>query len=178
MRNAIAVVSGCLLLSACAGIDSYSIRDNQADERDEGFRYYETSPFLLVYADGKGGLESKLLYLPDTTKKRSIKPYNFASTNDTTLKFDKGRLVQAKAVVDETIIPAAIISSLEKVATANIKAGNGGAEGIPSPYLFRIVGDGKGGWALKGGQAMTAAKPAQGGQPAEPSKPVVIRFAP
>jgi hypothetical protein len=121
---------------------------------------------LLVYADGKGGLESKLLYLPDTTKKRSIKPYNFGATNDVTLKFDNGRLAQAKAVVDETVVPTAVLQGLEKVATASIKAGNGNLEGIPSPYLFRIVGDSHGGWSLKGGQAIKACKP------------IVIRYAP
>lgn len=165
MRSAIVVLSS-VLVSACAGINASAIKDDAADKNDTGFRYYETSPFLLVYADGKGGLESKLLYLPDTTKKRSIKPYNFGATNDVTLKFDHGRLAQAKAVVDETVIPTAVLQGLEKVATANIKAGNGNVEGIPSPYLFRIVGDAQGGWSLKGGQAMEA------------GKPIVIRFAP
>jgi hypothetical protein len=69
---------------------------------------------LLVYTDGKGGLVSKVLYLPDSTKLRTIKPYSYGAVNNTTLKFDKGRLLQAKAVVDETAIPSATISALKK----------------------------------------------------------------
>lgn len=108
---------------------------------------------------------SKVLYLPDTEKLRTIKPYSFAAKNDATLTFDKGTLVQAKAVVDETIVPTAIVGALEKVATARIKAANGGKEGIPSPYLFRIHGDGDGNWSLQGDQALDSK-----------DQPVRIRF--
>jgi hypothetical protein len=147
MRYVIGPVVGVLFLGGCAGIDSKSL-DSKTDADDRGFRYYETSPFLLVFADGKGSLESKLLYLPDSTKKRSIRPYNYGAKNDATLKFDQGRLVQAKAVVDETIIPGAVIQAMEKVALANITAANGGKDGIPAPVLYRILGDDQGGWKL------------------------------
>ncbi|MGF6127846.1 hypothetical protein QF019_003057 [Pseudomonas frederiksbergensis] len=142
-------------LSGCAGTTSNSLTETE-NQTDTGIRYFDTSPFLLIYADGKGGLESKVLYLPDSTKLRSIKPYAYGAKNDSTLKFDNGRLTSAKSTVDETAIPSAVISGLEKVATALIKAGNGGVDGIPAPYLFRILGDANGNWTLAGGQAMDA----------------------
>jgi hypothetical protein len=145
-----------ILLAGCAGLTATALpsKDNElTDDNANGFRYYETSPFLLVYTDGKGGLVSKILYLPDSTKLRTIKPYNFAASNSTTLKFDNGRLVQSKAVVDETVVPTAIISGLEKVASSAIKAANGNNDGIPAPYLFRIYGDANGNWWLNGKDA-------------------------
>jgi hypothetical protein len=144
-------------LSGCAGLTAHSIGEGTAGANETGIRYFDTSPFLLVYTDGKGGLESKVIYLPDTTKLRTIKPYAYGAKNDTTLKFDNGKLVQAKSVVDETIIPVAAIAGLEKVAISLAKA-NAAAGGIPSPYLFRIVSDDKGNWTLAGGQAMNGSE--------------------
>lgn len=161
------LASVVLALTGCAGLSTGSPDPKQNDTTD-GFRYYETSPFLLITTDGKGGLESKVLYLPDTTKLRTIKPYSFAAKNQATLTFDKGTLVQAKAVVDETIVPTAIVGALEKVAIAAIKGGNGGAEGIPSPFLFRIYSNGDGIWSLEGGQALES----------DNKTPIRIRFTP
>jgi hypothetical protein len=100
------------------------------------------------------------------TKKRSISPYNYLASNNTTLKFEDGKLTSAKAVVDETIIPSSIISGLEKVATSAIKAANASQEEIPGPFLFRIVKV-KGAWTLAGGQAVNMS-----------GKPVNIRYLP
>lgn len=145
----------CATLAGCAGLDMKDILSPSEEKAAEGFRYYDTSPFLLVYTDGKGGLKSELLYLPDSMKKRSIRPYAYGAKNDTTLKFDNGRLVGAKAVVDETAVPVAAISALEKVATSLVKAANSGNDGIPPPYLYRIRFDGSN-WTLSGRQAIAA----------------------
>jgi hypothetical protein len=149
------VVAAAFTLSGCAGLSTGSLVDDTTNKQADGFRYFETSPFLLLTSDGKGGLKSKVLYLPDSTKLRTIKPYSFAAKNDTTLTFKEGTLVQAKSVVDETIVPASIVGALEKVAIANLKA-NAPATSIPSPYLFRIYNDGAGNWSLNGGQALEA----------------------
>lgn len=155
MKMAVALTVACICLTGCAGLDMRAPA-TQADAK--GFRYFETSPFLLVYTDGKGGIVSKFLYLPDTTKLRSIYPYAYGAKNDVTLKFDKGRLVQAAATVDETIIPASVIAGLEKIAVSKAAA-NAGEAGIPAPYLFRIVSDGSGNWQLRGGQAVKNGQP-------------------
>lgn len=177
IRAVIGAVSGAAfgLLAGCAGIDARAPKATDLAD-DLGFRYYETSPFLLMYTDGKGGLISQVLYLPDATKLRTVRPYAYGAKNDSTLKFEKGRLVQAKAVVDEAIIPAAVVSALEKVATASIKAMNSNRNGIPSPYLFRIVGDSEGGWNLKGGQALKHGDTKKAISP-KPGVPIQIKFA-
>lgn len=152
--TALVVLTVATTLTACAGLDA---RTAAADEASEsGIRYYDSSPFLLIYTDGKGGLKSDVLYLPDTTKLRVIKPYAYLAKNDTTLKFEKGRLTQAKSVVDETAVPTEVLKGFEKVALASIKAANAGMTEIPGPYLFRIVKVGDN-WNLAGGQAVSAA---------------------
>lgn len=154
MRS-ISFLLACAALTGCAGLEMKDIQSPEDERAAEGFRYYDTSPFLLVYTDGKGGLKSELLYLPDSTKKRSIRPFAYGAKNDTTLKFENGRMVGAKAVVDETAVPVAAISALEKVATSLAKAANSGNDGIPPPYLYRIRFDGSN-WTLSGGQAIAA----------------------
>lgn len=149
-----------LILSGCAGIEFKSIPYADADTADKearGFRYYDTSPFLLVYTDGKGGLTSTLLYLPDTTKLRTVHPFAYGAKNESTLTFENGRLAVSKSVVDETAIPKAVLSALEKVGMAMAKAANAKDAKlealIPTPYLFRIVYD-AGKWGLRGGYAL------------------------
>ena len=155
-----------LLLPACAGIDVVSIPDASADAAATGFRYYDTSPFLLIYTDARGGIKSELLYLPDTSKKRSIKPYKYAASNDTVLKFDNGRLLQAKATINEAALPMAVVAGLEKAAAAALASAGNTQAGIPAPYLFRIVKRGAD-WALAGGQALDL-----------DGKPALIRYLP
>jgi hypothetical protein len=165
----VAAVLSAAALSGCAGLTIKPVPNDAADNAAEGFRYYRSAPFLLVYADNKGGLETKILYLPDTTKKMSVHPYSYLASNNATLVFDKGRLTQAKAEVDETVIPAAAVAALETVAkelvaaklvlpTQPIKA--------PAPYLFRIVKK-QGHWTLEGGQGQD-----------QQGKPAAIRITP
>jgi hypothetical protein len=147
------------LAAGCAGLKMENVDTDEADAKARGFRYYETSPFLLVHTDSKGGLKSEVLYLPDKTKKRSIEPYAYGASNKATLKFKEGHLIQAKAVVDETVVPVAIISALEKVASKAIfgldQGGQPRKNTLPAPYLFRLVKSG-GQWKLEGGQAIAA----------------------
>lgn len=153
MRSIVLVLAAACL-AGCAGLEMKDIKTDDDDKSAEGFRYYDTSPFLLVYTDAKGGLKSEVLHLPDTTKKRSIRPYAYGAKNETTLKFDNGRLSGAKSVVDETAVPVAVVGALEKVATSLVKAANAGNDGIPPPYLFRIAYANQK-WELKGGQAIS-----------------------
>ncbi|GGC93423.1 hypothetical protein [Undibacterium terreum] len=147
-------------LAGCAGLEVTPIPPGEAgkteDEKATGFRYYETSPFLLIYTDGKGGLVSKLLYLPDMTKKRSIRPYAYLSSNNTTLKFENGTLVEAKAIIDETVIPTSVISGLAKVAIAGASANapdkTTPTDSLPGAYLYRIVQTNDT-WTLVGNQS-------------------------
>ena len=152
-------------LSACAGLNVTSISNENDDDIAAGFRYYETAPFLLIYTDGNGGLNSQVLYLADTTKKRSIAPYNYLASNNTTLTFKEGKLTGMKAEIDETVIPAEIIKGLETIAKEAMKAANASADEIPGPYVFRIVKKADGTWALNGDRAVDAN-----------NKPITIRY--
>jgi hypothetical protein len=147
--------------SGCAGLTVKPVGTNES--KVHGFRYYEPSPYLLVYTDNRGGLTTRLLWLPDQTKKRSARPYAYLASNDVTLSFTNGVLTQAAVTVDETIVPKAVVEALEQAAALAVK-GAGFREAaaeqqniVPPPYLFKIVvesaGPGKGRvWMLKGAQ--------------------------
>ncbi len=120
--NVVTMTLSVTSLIGCAGLEVEPVLNAAADKAARGFRYYRSAPFLLVYTDNKGGLQTKLLYLPDPTRKMSVRPYNCLASNKATLVFDKGRLTQAKTEIDETAIPSAVITSLEKVAKELVKA--------------------------------------------------------
>jgi hypothetical protein len=139
-----------LLLGGCAGTKvasvttPYGVAGKYDDSQADGIRYYESAPFLLVYTDGKGGLVSKLLFLPDLTRKRVIDPYATLAANNSTLVFTNGVLSQGKSVVDETAVPKAVIGTLEKAVTAALGGtlnaiGSTPTTQLPPPLLFKIV---------------------------------------
>lgn len=165
----VAAALAAAALSGCAGLTIKPVPNDAADNAAKGFRYYRSAPFLLIYADNKGGLETKILYLPDTTKKMSVHPYSYLASNNATLVFDKGRLAQAKAEVDETVIPAAAVTALETVAKELVAAKlvrRPEPIQAPAPYLFRIVKkDGR--WTLEGDQGQD-----------QQGKPAPIRITP
>jgi hypothetical protein len=149
MRTAVLCLA--LALGGCAGATVHPIAyhtgqpdqvggEPEADVR--GIRYYEGAHFLIVYTDGKGGLKSEVKFLPDLTRKRSINPYAYLAKNETTLTFSNGMLTGSKSVIDETVIPKAVISAATKVALASIAAANA-ADGkqrtyLPQPVLFKF----------------------------------------
>src|SRR5688572_8591116 len=151
------------LLPGCAGFTTTNIASAEDEAKARGFRYYESAPFLLVHLDAKGSPTTEVLYLPDTTRKRSIQPYAYGASNKATLTFAEGRLTQSKAVVDETVLPSAVLSALEKIALARMKIlREEPPKAAPSLHLFRIVKEGDQ-WGLAGGQALPAGH--QGGKP-------------
>ena len=140
-----------VVFSGCAGV-SYRALTAEDDVRADGFRYYDPSPYLLVQTDGNGGLKSDLKWLPDLTKLRHAKPYQFLAKNDVTFDFTNGVLTQGNTEGDGTEVPKAFISALETVASSAIKAGAflkgpGGkkvhaSDTLPRVYLFKIVQNG------------------------------------
>lgn len=170
-KPALAFFLPSLLLAGCAGTTVYKVKydcapsdgasqsqlkvacskplstvsDGVDDTTVDGIRYYESSPYLLVYSDGKGGLVSKLIHLPDLTKKRVIQPFAYLAANNSTLTFTNGMLTQSKVVADETVVPKAVIGVLEQTALAALGGFNvAGAPTPPStpnhppPYLFKV----------------------------------------
>lgn len=170
MGIAAAAAAATALLSACAGYTVKPVADDAEDAQVDGIRYYEVAPYLLVYGDGKGGITSRIEMMPDLSRKRAIDLHAFASKNDTTLTFVNGMLASSKFIVDDTVIPAAIVDTIKTLGvTAVTNAMNdpntGNVRQIPPPYLFKIVID-RDGTRLVGGPA----KNAKGG-------PVVIKVA-
>jgi hypothetical protein len=136
-----AILTMCVVLAGCAGLDAGPERKSG----DNGIRYYQTAPFLFVRSDGKGGLTSEIVYLPDTTLTMSVRPYAYLASNDATLSFSNGTLNEAKMIGDETVVPTAIIDAVSKAAAAFVGADQIGANAslntvpVPVPYLFKIV---------------------------------------
>jgi hypothetical protein len=153
MRHLFFLIS--LSLSGCAGLTTATIKprvvggvacdtasprtycDN--DTKAEGFRYFQEAPFLFVHSDGNGGVSSEIVWLPDTTKKMSVRPYAFLATNKTSLSFTNGMLTESSVTVDETVIPNAVLSAIV-TAVGRGADGLAGAQ-IPVPYLYKITFD-------------------------------------
>jgi hypothetical protein len=166
VRGVVTVVA--LLTLGCAGVTMKPLpSDPHAEDAlgNKGIRFFRDAPFLLVYSDGKGGLTSQVLYLPDTTRKMSVRPYAFLASNETKLTFVEGVLTGQEVKVDETVVPKAALEAFETVASAALNAFNtaGTPESalLPAPGLFRIV--------VRGNQ-VTLAGPAvlENGQPLPP----------
>nr|WP_294501979.1 hypothetical protein [uncultured Rhodopila sp.] len=140
-----------LLVSGCAGLTVGPVKD---DNQASGYRFYQPAPFLFVRSDGKGGLTSEIIYLPDTTQKMSARPFAVLASNNATLSFSNGMLTEASAVVDETVVPAAFLDALSKGASAAIAADlpQTPQATAPVPYLFKITVH-AGSIELKGGPA-------------------------
>src|ERR1051325_1610748 len=146
-----------LCLTGCAGIIHKPVNytpvletnpkpdleaNSKADEKADGVRYYQTSPYLLVYSDGKGGIGWKIYYLPDQTRKMTAKPYNFLSKVNGDMTFSNGMLTDSSADIDSAALPKGIISALEKLAPALMAAADFPKEKgheIPAPRLYKIT---------------------------------------
>ena len=146
-----AVVPASLLVS-CAGVTHRPLPngDPSAEQEARGIRYYQSSLYLLVYSDGQGGLVSRIIELPDPTKKMVAEPYSVLSRIDLRLKFENGVLRNSAESPDATPLPRAVLEAVEGVvrtATARISrqaAARGAEASFPAPYIYKIVTDGDG----------------------------------
>lgn len=138
--RAVAAAALCAGVCGCAGLDVAPVGrvGGLTDADARGYRYYEQAPFLFVRSDGKGGLTSEIIYLPDTNRLMSARPYAYLATIDATLTFNNGALTEAKVIGDQTAVPAAFVDALGKVAVAAIAANLPGQTTAPRPYLFKI----------------------------------------
>jgi len=134
-----AIAAAMLFLVGCAGV-TYEPETNDS----KGIRYYRSAPYLLVYTDNDKGLKTELVYLPDTRTVLTAYPYSTLATNSTTLEFSNGILQSAESQIDQTVIPQAVLSALEKVAVATIGAFRKAEDKtglVPAPRLYRIAWD-------------------------------------
>jgi hypothetical protein len=134
----------------CSGIRTVPILTAEDDSHSTGFRYYESSPYILVYSNGKS-LKSDLIYLPDRTRKMSVELFDYLSTNTAKLTFSNGVLTSSETEGDSTIVPNSIIEAAKQVAIAAAQKaaafstikGRRPTFAAPPPYLFKLVVDGE-----------------------------------
>lgn len=143
-----------LAAAGCASIDS----SEDTDGNRTGIRYYNSAPFILAYSDGKGGVTSEIVYLPDTTRVMSLDATAFFAKNKTVMSFDRSIVTTSKTTANAAEVPKAIIEAAKSIAVAQVASAKVFVDDtpneIPAPYLFRIHYDPTTEeWELVGGQA-------------------------
>lgn len=138
MYRALVVVAACCLLGGCAAY----VTHKPDSPSNQGIRYYESSPFLIVYSDGKGGLRWQIRYLPDQSRIMTVSPTIVGGRTDMTLYFQNGVLTTMSASGDSTELPKAVIAAVQS-AIPLIAAAGPQRDGFPAPYLYKIVVDGE-----------------------------------
>jgi hypothetical protein len=124
--------------------------DDDADLHATGLRYYASALYLLAYPDGRGGVVSRILELPDTTRKLLVEPRAFLARLEGTLEFRDGALRRSREEADATELPAAVIDAVEGFATTVVQGARGPPGAIrdapeaivPAPHLYRIEVEG------------------------------------
>jgi hypothetical protein len=141
-----AVIAAAITTTGCATVAHQHIPDDEADRRSTGVRYYATSPYLLVYSNGKGGIITELKYLPDPAKKMAAAPAATLANVEATLTFDRGVLTSAVTKGDATAVPTAIVKAVETIAPALLAALNEAATEkeliMPAPHIYKVVVNG------------------------------------
>jgi len=132
------------LLTGCAGTIVKPIANAEMDKKIKGIRFYQPAPFLLVFANGKRQLSSKVIYMPDTNRKMSVRTRAILASNDTNLTFSNGMLTKSIITVKQTEVPVALLDAALKLASAAASAAFNAPDSpqgkvIPGPWLFKIV---------------------------------------
>ncbi len=132
------LVLACAFATVLAGCSS-SITYEAATSEGTGIRYYEQSPYLLIYSNSKGGLKWQITYLPDQTKKMMASPQVVGGRSELTMFFQNGVLTGSAEAGDTTAIPKAAIAALQSVVPllAAMAAPTSGT--VPPPYIYKIV---------------------------------------
>ncbi len=126
----------------CARVEHIPVTSPTDDLKMDGIRYFEASPYLLVYSNLKGGIVTEVLYLPDPNKKMAAKPTSIMASLDTTMNFSKGVLTDAKDIADSTAVPKAVLGAIQTAGEAFIKAMDEASANeykVPPPHLYKII---------------------------------------
>lgn len=156
VRTEIILILLATSLYGCAGMTAEMDSLHEIKERgfsfssqSQGFRYYESATYILVYTNNNGGLETKVLTLPDLDRKMSVRPYSYIASQTVEMSFANGMLGAATADADATAVPKAILGAAQQAASAAAKAGlldaptdevaKAKIRTVPGPYLFKLV---------------------------------------
>ena len=129
---------------AAAGCANIEYKDYNAIHNEDlgGFVYYDDSPYLIVYPDGKGSVTWQVQYLPDQTKKRVAVPQNCMSSLNTSLTFQNGVLTQSSAAVDETEILKAVGTAIQTLGPLALAAAGNESPTTATIHVYKINVDG------------------------------------
>lgn len=155
MRNIALVFAASYFCSGCAGVAVHSLgSDPDADKKAQGFRYWQTAPFLFVRSDGQGGLSGEIKWLPDTTQKMSARLFAVFASNESKLDFTSGMLTNATIKANEAEVVTASLTALGKVLVASAADAPARVppDRVPVPHIYKIVIQG-GKLSLTGGAA-------------------------
>jgi hypothetical protein len=97
---------------------------------------------VLIYSDGKGGLQWQILYLPDQTKMMMVRPTVVWGRSELDLYFHNGVLTGSSELSDTTQIPTALIAAVQSALPLLASAMERKSNVFPAPYLYKIVVDG------------------------------------
>jgi len=130
------LVLPALLVCGC----SSNVTHEAATADGSGIRYYRSSPYLLVYSNGKGGLKWQILSLPDQTKLMMATPQVTGGRVEMTLYFQHGILAGSSEVGDTTELAKSVIAAVQAAIPLLAKAAAAvEPPTIPAPYLYKIV---------------------------------------
>jgi hypothetical protein len=143
---AVAVLAALLAAaSACASaaVIHTNVSDPAVDAADRGIRYVGTSPYLIAYSDGRGGIVTRVAYLPDPARKMSARPAGRLADVDVAMDFDRGVLTTSAESGDATAVPGAIAHAVKafvpQLLSALALAERSMEYEVPAPYIYKIV---------------------------------------
>lgn len=102
----------CLLaasLSAVAGCAYVSSKPVASDSKEEGLRYYEPKPLLVV-----SGSQASVIFVPNYSKAYALRFGTFLAKHDLTAEFQSGMLSKITSNQDSTALSLAILATVNK----------------------------------------------------------------
>ena len=142
MRTLLLILVLAVLLGGCIAKVTHTAVP--PDDNGSGLRYYQASPYLLVNSDSKGGLQWRILYLPDQTKKMMAHPTVLGGRSELTLQFRNGVLAGTSELGDTSEVPRAVIAAAQSAIPLiaglfEAPSARVGTQSVPAPYLYKIV---------------------------------------
>lgn len=126
-------------------IDTVRSANAAAEKAARGVRYYGRSLYLLANSDGRGGLEYRLMYLPDPTKRMSAEPYALLASLKAKMNFKNGMLADTSFESDATVVPKAVFEAVKTAASVIVAAlEDAGPRApvsgtLPAPSIYKVI---------------------------------------
>ena len=130
-----------IILYSCSGP---SKKDNlRTDINQDEIIYYEPSPYLMINTNDENNIETKIIYLPDPNKQKTIKVDEYKKQHNLKLDLENGLLTAVPIDTVSTPIPKELIEAAKASMLVNLE--NTPKEGKkikPPPKVYKIVIDG------------------------------------